>query len=126
MAKPGMKLAKPVQRDNGITVMAEGMELTQALIDRLDTMKIDRVVVQGHPVDIGGVAGGTKYDERLDRMAHLFRTYENDKWMMMVKNRLESYFRIKAAGQAARERALAKAGQSDAEIEHANVNGVGE
>lgn len=123
LAKPKMKLARAVVKENGITVMAEGMELTQALIDRIKGMNIDRIVVQGHPVDIGGAAGGTQFDERLKRIPHLFRAYKNDKWMVMVQKRLESYFRIKAAAQAARAKALLKEGQSDHEIEQAQANG---
>ncbi|GAB7023472.1 hypothetical protein [Salidesulfovibrio brasiliensis] len=105
LAKPGMKLARPVVKDGGITVMAEGMELTEALISRLDTMKIDKIVVQGNPVDIGESGGGTAFDERLARMPHLFRHYKQDKWMSRVRDRMIEYFRFKAAQQAARERA---------------------
>lgn len=105
LAKPGMKLARPVVKDGGITVMAEGMELTEALIDRLDTMKIDKIVVQGNPVDIGEAGGGTAFDERLKRMPHLFRHYKQDKWMSRVRDRMIEYFRFKAAQQAARKRA---------------------
>ncbi len=125
LARAGMVLAKPVARENGITVMAEGMELTQTLIDRLQGMSIERIVVQGHPVDMGGALGSTKFSERLERLPHLFRVYEKDKWMKMVLNRLQAYFRIKAAAQAAREKALSKAGQSDEEIAEARVSGNG-
>ncbi len=125
LARPGMKLARPVERENGITVMAADMELTQPLIDRIQSMNIDRIIVHGHPVDMGGAMGGTKFDERLKRMPHLFRVYKKDKWMMMVQKRLESYFRIKAAAQAARAKALLREGQSDLEIEQAQVNGNG-
>lgn len=105
LAKPGMKLARPVVKDGGITVMAEGMELTAALVSRLESMKIDKIVVQGNPVDIGGAGGGTAFDERLKRMDHLFRHYGQDKWMSRVRDRMKEYFRFKAAQQAARQRA---------------------
>lgn len=105
LAKPGMKLARPVVKDGGITVMAEGMELTEALIDRLSSMKIDKIVVHGNPVDMAGSGGGTAFDERLARMDHLFRHYSNDKWMSRVHDRMKEYFRFKAAQQAARQRA---------------------
>lgn len=105
LAKPGMKLARPVVKDGGITVMAEGMELTEALIDRLGSMKIDKIVVHGNPVDMAGSGGGTAFDERLARMDHLFRHYSKDKWMSRVRDRMKEYFRFKAAQQAARQRA---------------------
>lgn len=106
LATPGMKLAKPVTRENGITIMAEGMELTDGLIARLDAMKIERITVQGHPVDMGGAGAGTRWAERRDRLDHLFRRHGEDKWMMRVKGRMGQYFQIKAAAQEARIKAL--------------------
>ncbi|MBI9080181.1 MAG: hypothetical protein JEY79_10645 [Pseudodesulfovibrio sp.] len=102
LAAPGMKLAKPVIKEGGMTIMAEGMELTESLIVRLENMKIDRITVQGHPVDMGGAGSGTKYAERLERLDVLFRRYGEDKWMMRVKNRMSQYFQIKAAAQEAK------------------------
>lgn len=106
LAAPGMKLAKPVTKEGGMTIMAEGMELTESLISRLQNMKIDRITVQGHPVDMGGAGAGTKYAERIERMDVLFRNYAKDKWMERVKGRMVQYFRIKAAAQEARMKAL--------------------
>jgi hypothetical protein len=102
LAAPGMKLAKPVIKEGGMTIMAEGMELTESLIVRLENMKIDRITVQGHHVDMGGAGSGTKYAERLERLDVLFRRYGEDKWMMRVKNRMSQYFQIKAAAQEAK------------------------
>lgn len=106
LAVPGMKLAKPVTKEGGMTIMAEGMELTDSLIARLDNMKIDRITVQGHPIDMGGAGAGTKYAERIERLDVLFRRYETDKWMVRVKDRMAQYFRIKAAAQEAKIKAL--------------------
>lgn len=106
LATPGMKLAKPVTKENGMTIMAEGMELTDSLISRLETMKVDRITVQGHPVDMGGAGSGTKYAERIERLDHLFRRYAKDKWMMRVKGRMAQYFQMKAAAQEARLKAM--------------------
>lgn len=122
LAAPGMKLAKPVTKENGMTIMAEGMELTESLIDRLQSMAVDRITVQGHPVDMGGAGGGTKYDERVERLDVLFRRYGKDKWMMRVKERMAQYFRMKAAAQEARRKAVEAteaenaAAASDAEV----------
>ncbi|CCH47968.1 hypothetical protein [Pseudodesulfovibrio piezophilus] len=123
LAAPGMKLAKPVTKEGGMTIMAEGMELTESLIARLENMKVDRITVQGNPVDMGGAGAGTKYAERIERLDHLFRRYPNDKWMLRVKDRIAQYFRIKAAAQEAKLKALqaieaheADAVESDVEI----------
>jgi len=106
LARPGMKLARAVAKENGMTIMAEGMELTESLISRLENMNVDRITVQGNPVDMGGAGSGTVYAERINRLDHLFRRYGADKWMMRVKDRMAQYFRIKAAAQEARRKAL--------------------
>ncbi|WP_419787688.1 hypothetical protein [Pseudodesulfovibrio sp.] len=112
LAKPGMKLARAVTKENGMTIMAEGMELTESLISRLENMKIDRITVQGNPVEIGGAGAGTVYAERIERLDYLFRCYGKDKWMMRVKDRMSQYFRVKAAAQEARRKAM-EAGEAE-------------
>lgn len=106
LAKSGMKLAKPVTKEGGMTIMAEDMELNDSHIKRLESMKIERITVQGHPVDIGGSGAGTRWGERLERLDHLFRKHTKDKWMMRVKNRMGQYFQLKAAAQEAKMKAL--------------------
>lgn len=86
--------------------MAEDMELTDALINRLKSMKIERITVHGHPLEMGGAGAGTKYAERKERLDHLFRKHTSDKWMMRVKKRMEQYFGMKAAAQEARQKAI--------------------
>ena len=98
LARAGMKLARPVERGGGITVAAKGLELTDVLIGRLENMKIERIVVEGNPVDLEGAAGGAVFSERLERLDHLFRNYGDDPWMRKVKAFLHHYFKLKAAG----------------------------
>ncbi|WP_319543011.1 hypothetical protein [uncultured Pseudodesulfovibrio sp.] len=123
LAVPGMKLAKPVLKEGGMTIMAEGMELTESLISRLENMKIERITVQGHPVDMGGAGAGTKWAERLERLDVLFRRHAEDKWMHRVKVRIGQYFQIKAAAQEAKMQAMKKIESSD---EDPIENGEGE
>lgn len=113
LAEPGFKLARAVEREDGITVVAEGVELTQALIDRLASMDIERVVVKGSPVDLGEAGGGTAYDKRLERLDHLFRSQTRDQWMVKVKAFLGRYFELKAAARAA-EQAAEEAAEAEA------------
>lgn len=105
LAEPGFKLARAVERDDGITVVAEGVELTQVLIDRLGSMDIERVVVQGSPLDLGDAGGSTAYGVRLERLDHLFRGFDNNQWMQKVKAFMGGYFELKAAAQAAEDAA---------------------
>ncbi len=116
LALPGMKLARAVEREDGITVVGEGVELTQALIDRLGSMEIERVVVKGQPVNLAEVCGATAYDKRLERLDHLFRRHTSDQWMLKVKSFLSRYFELKAAAQAA-ENAAEEAVEAGAEAD---------
>jgi hypothetical protein len=123
LAAPGMKLAKAVTKENGMTIMAEGMELTDSLIARLEGMNIERITVQGHPVEMGGAGAGTHWGERRDRLDHLFRRYAEDKWMMRVKERMRQYFQIKAAAQEAKMQAVKQAEGGDGPDGGTNGNG---
>ena len=42
LAKPGMKLAKPVTKEGGMTIMAEDMELNENHISRLPPLTASR------------------------------------------------------------------------------------
>ena len=127
LAKPGMKLAKPVTKEGGMTIMAEGMELNENHISRLQAMEIDRITVQGHPVDMGGAGSGTKWGERLERLDYLFRRHTEDKWMMRFKGRMGQYLQIKAAAQEARMKAMDAVEESVEEPGEESVeNGGGE
>ena len=55
-AREEMKLAKPVVNDNGITLVREGTQLTATLIERLTSLGIQNIIVQGHPLEIEGEA----------------------------------------------------------------------
>jgi hypothetical protein len=99
LAKPGMMLAKPMARENGVVIMAEGTELTDSLIYRLENMKIDHIVVKGNPVDMGSASISAQ--ERIKRMDHLFRMHGKNVWMGKVKGFLKRYFALKASQEAA-------------------------
>lgn len=96
LVKPGMKLAKPITKPNGMPIIAAGVELSEALIAKLDSMGIDKIHVQGD-----AVAASANPSERVARLDHLFRRLEGDPWMLEVKGFLREYFTIKAAADAA-------------------------
>jgi hypothetical protein len=96
LAKPGMKLAKPITKANGMPIIASGVELTESLITKLDGMGIDKVFVIGD-----AVAASQSPSERVTRLDHLFRRLEDDPFMAQVKRHLCEYFTIKAAADAA-------------------------
>lgn len=108
LARPGMVLAKPVARADGIAVAAAGSAISASLLGRLDAMGVTHLVVEGEPVRLDGPAGVTAFDKRLERLTFLFRKYPDDKWMGQIRRLLDNYFRLKAASSAAR---VAAAGQ---------------
>ncbi len=101
LARPGMVLAKPVTRPDGIAVAAAGSELSESLLDRFDTMGVTHLVVEGEPVRLDGPAGSSSFDKRLERLDHLFRKFPDDAWMAQIRRLLDHYFRMKAASSAA-------------------------
>lgn len=105
LAKPGMILAKPLLRDNGLVLVAEGTEISESLLGRLASMNVETVVVKGQPLDMDGLGGSSAYAKRAQRLDHLFRKYTNDPFMMKLKERMKKYFQLKAAAQAAEEQA---------------------
>jgi hypothetical protein len=113
LAKPGMILAKPVTRPDGIAVAGAGSELSQGILDRFDSMGISHVVVEGEPVKLDGQPGGTSYDKRLERLEYLFRRFPEDKWMGQIRRLVDHYFRMKAAASAAMAEAARAASQPE-------------
>ena len=114
LARPGMILAKPVARPDGIAVAAAGSELSENLLDRFDMMGVTHLVVEGEPVPLDGPAGATSFDKRLERMPFLFRKYPEDKWMGQIRRLLDHFFRMKAASSAAMAAAVAAAAAAKA------------
>jgi len=98
LAKSGMKLAKPILRDNGLVLVAEETLLSDSLLERLERMDVAMVTVEGNPVDLGASGGDNPYTERAKRLEHLFRKQVNDPWMAQLRTHLYDYFQIKAAG----------------------------
>lgn len=118
LAKPGMILAKPLLRDNGLVLIAEGTEISESLVSRLATMNIESIVVKGSPLNLEGMGDSSSFSKRIERMDHLFRKYRSDPFMMKLKMRLKEYFQLKAAAQAAAE--AAEAAEAEAALEEKN------
>ncbi|MFP4084200.1 MAG: hypothetical protein ACLFP9_05780 [Desulfonatronovibrio sp.] len=98
-ARPGMVLEKPVLRDNGLVLVAQGTEISDTLLFRLENMGVESVTVEGHPVEVEGEEQPRSYQERIDNLDHLFRRYKDDPWMNKMKDFIRSYFKRKLAAQ---------------------------
>jgi len=95
-AEEGMVLAKPVTRDNGMVLVAAGTPITAALIGRLRSMGIDRLVVEGEDPSRPAV----DVQARIQRVDHLFRRFADDPFMTKVKTMLQRRLLHKAQAAA--------------------------
>lgn len=84
LAKAGMKLAKPVTNDRGMTLCGAGIELTEEMINRLSNMEVARITVEGHPIDTGESV--KSLSQLIDELNGRFRYVEGDPLMIKIKN----------------------------------------
>lgn len=113
LVKPGMVLDKPILRDTGQILVAQGTEISESLLSRLENMGISSVTVHGNPVEMEGVTPPKTYQQRIDELDHLFRRYKDDKWMSKMKSFIRSYFKRKIAAEEAAARAAAQTPKQD-------------
>src|SRR3989338_3248902 len=93
LAKPGMRLAKAVLNEKGLVLCGEGVELNDALISRLSSLNINKITVDGHPVDTG--AEEKPLDEQLQDLEKRFEKVKSDPLMKMIKDMIERQIREK-------------------------------
>jgi len=93
LAKPGMRLAKAVLNEKGLVLCGEGVELNDALISRLSNLNINKITVDGHPVDTG--AEEKPLDEQLQDLEKRFEKVKSDPLMKMIKSIFEKQIRLK-------------------------------
>lgn len=85
LVEEGMVLARDVVRQDNPTgppVCGRGMTLTDNLLERLRTMGIKSLVVEGHPVDVDGEQSLT---EMLAALEERFRKVEHDPLMIQLR-----------------------------------------
>ncbi|NVM56975.1 MAG: hypothetical protein HWN51_02485 [Desulfobacterales bacterium] len=97
LAAPGMRLAKPVRNEKGITLFGAGIELTEEMLTRLSNMGVKRITVEGHPVDTG--AKEKSLSEQVEELHARFSRVEGDPLMRKIKNILLE--RLKERGEEA-------------------------
>ncbi len=82
-AAVGMKLAKPVKNKKGMTLCGAGTELSEKIIARLSDMGINRITVEGHPVDTGEEE--KNLSQQIDELNARFRKVDRNPLMRKVK-----------------------------------------
>lgn len=113
LARPGMVLEKPVLRNNGLVLVAQGTEISDGLLVRLGNMGVNSVTVEGHPVAMEGESPPKSYQERIDSLDHLFRRYKDDPWMNKMKGFISAFFKRKMAAEKSSGQAEQQSGAQD-------------
>lgn len=85
-ATVGMKLAKPVKNQRGMTLCGAGTELTEDVIARLSKMEVKQITVEGPTGDKGEMEKGLS--QQIDELNARFRYVEEDPLMAKIKNML--------------------------------------
>jgi hypothetical protein len=94
LAAPGMKLAKVVKNKRGMVLCSAGTELNEDIIARLSRMEIDRITVEGHPVD--SVESEKSLDQRIGELNNRFKHVAGDALMKKIQNVLLKLLKEKA------------------------------
>jgi hypothetical protein len=85
LATPDMVLAREIRRPDspaGPPICGSGIVLTESLLERLKTLGIQTVTVEGHPVTIQGEKG---LDELLQELDSRFNKVSKDSLMRKLK-----------------------------------------
>jgi len=85
-ATVGMKLAKPVNNQRGMTLCGAGTELTEDVIARLSKMEVKQITVEVPTGDKGEMEKGLS--QQIDELNARFRYVEEDPLMAKIKNML--------------------------------------
>lgn len=83
--KPGMKLARGLTNEGGITLFSEGTTLSESQINRIKTMNIGAVYVEGSS------APAVPIEEEAAMLDNRFKRAENDPNMLKLKNLVRQY-----------------------------------
>ena len=84
LAAPGMKLAKSVKNKRGMVLCSAGTDLTEDIISRLSKMDVERITVDGHPVDTGEPE--KNLDQQIDELNYRFKNVTGDALMNKIQN----------------------------------------
>ena len=84
LAGPGMKLARAVKNKRGMVLCSRGTDLTEDIISRLSRMEVDRITVEGHPVDTGEPE--KSLDQQIVELNKRFMHVTEDALMKKIQN----------------------------------------
>ena len=110
LAKPGMVLAEPLLRDDGITLAGVGFELTEAVIERFRQAGVSVIVVEG-----AGPGRSIELEQLASRLPMLFRRHAGNPFMMGLQGILAKHYAAKIAALKAAEEEARRAEQASAQ-----------
>ena len=79
-----MKLGKSVTNERGMALCGAGTELTQEIINRLSSMAVKRITVEGRPLDTGD--SEKSISEQIEELNTRFRKVEGDPLMRRIRD----------------------------------------
>lgn len=82
---PGMKLARGLTNEAGITLFSEGTTLNESQISRIKAMNIDSVYI------VGSSTPAVPIEEELALLEARFKKIENNPDMLKLKNTVREY-----------------------------------
>jgi hypothetical protein len=85
-----MILDKAVVRPDGMVLAGEGLQLSEALLNRLKDAGIASIVVKGRPLPALD-SGDVDLPALLGRLDHLFRKYRQNTLMWTLRNMIDQY-----------------------------------
>ena len=85
--EPGMILAKEILNPDGMVLCGAGTALSESLIERLTSMDVVDVTVEGHPVN---VEGEKTLREELEEVDLRFKRVEDILPLMFLKKRIQA------------------------------------
>ncbi|GAA4713129.1 HD-GYP domain-containing protein [Brevibacillus fulvus] len=97
--KPGDRLAKPLYTDNGTTLIGEGVELTQKMLDRLVALNVTSVYIHDSRTDdiiVEDIVSAETRREAMQAIQETFRSMQHDQQphkLRMVNGQLDRRFR---------------------------------
>jgi hypothetical protein len=81
----GMILSKPVVNANGVTLVMEGTELTDSMVEKIREMDVDYVYVKGAPLS------GVSLEQMISDLDGRFEAVNGAPFMGLIKKALREH-----------------------------------
>jgi len=83
--EPGMVLARPIMMKNGMILFGEGTELTENYIERIRSMAVEIIQIEG------SAPATESRQQMLEKLEARFRPVEQEPYMKLLKRLVEEH-----------------------------------